>query len=73
MTTRKSHAERSLDREDAVYKQEFMLSGGLKPSSKTAADLPSEIERPKPNKTFMIVGLCIVIFLIGALIFSLRG
>jgi hypothetical protein len=63
----KTYAERQLERAEAIQRMEQQLSGsGERPCSITAAEIPDQIERTKPSKTFVVVGISIIVLLIIA-------
>jgi len=69
---KKTQAERELEREEAIQKQELQLSGANRKGSRVTSDqIPSEILRPKPNKIFIAMGVVIVAFLVFSIIYSI--
>ena len=63
----KTYAERQLERAEAIQRQQQLLTGsGERPCSITSADIPDQIERPKPSRTFVVVGVSIIVLLIAA-------
>ena len=68
----KTYAERQLERAEALQRQQEMLSGsGERPCSITAAEIPDEVARTRPTRTFVIVGITIVALLLIAQCISL--
>jgi len=63
----KSFAERQLERDQAIQRQEQQLAGsGAHKSSIRSGDIPDQVERARPNKTFVIIGVTIIVLLIIA-------
>ena len=63
----KTYAERQLERAEAIQRLKQQLSGtGERPCSITSADIPDQIARPKPNKTFVVIGISIIVLLVIA-------